>query len=103
MRQLRVQKVALPPQTLVARAFPRLDYADAYRMRLPDGAPNNLDAVARTVLGTAPGWVDLLMRLRDRLVGIVGLKTARRLARRDLGQDTLQVDDRLGIFRVFER
>jgi hypothetical protein len=103
MRQPHVQKVALPPQTLVAWAFPRLDYADAYRMRLPDGAPNNLDAVARTVLGTAPGWVDLLMRLRDRLVGIIGLKTARRLARRDLGQHTLQVGDRLGIFRVFER
>jgi hypothetical protein len=43
------------------------------------------------------------MRLRDRLVGIIGLKTASRLVRRDLGHDTLQVGDRLGIFKVFDR
>jgi hypothetical protein len=103
MRQPRVQKVALPPQTLVAQVFPHPDYADAYRMRLPDGAPNDLDSVARAALGSAPGWVGLLMRLRDRLVGIIGLKTARRLAQPDLRPATLQVGDQLGIFRIFER
>jgi hypothetical protein len=103
MRQPRVQKVALPRQTLVAWAFPHPDYADAYCMRLPDGSPSDLDAIVRAVLGSAPRWVDLLMRLRDRLVGIIGLKTARRLAQRDLSHATLQVGGRLGIFRVFER
>jgi hypothetical protein len=55
------------------------------------------------VLGTAPHWVTLLIRLRDRIAGIIGLKTAGRSARRDLGHNTLQVGDRLGIFKVFDR
>jgi hypothetical protein len=54
-----VQKVDLPTETLVARAFPRIDYADAYRMRLPNGVPNDLDAVVRAALGAAPRWVAL--------------------------------------------
>jgi hypothetical protein len=103
VRQPSVQKVDLPPEALAARAFPRLDYADAYCVRLPAGAPNDLDAVVRAALGTAPCWVELLMRLRDRIVGLIGLKTASRSPRRDLGHHTLQVGDRVGIFKVFDR
>ena len=73
MRQPSVQKVDLPTQTLIVRAFPRRDYADAYRVRLPAGAPNDLDTLVRAVLGTAPHWVTLLIRLRDRIAGIIGL------------------------------
>ena len=103
MRQPGVQKVNLPSEALVARAFPRIDYADAYGVRLPDGAPNDLDTIVRAALGAAPRWVALLMRLRDLIVGMIGLKTASRSARRNLGHVTLQVGDSLGIFKVFDR
>ena len=103
MRQPNVQKVDLPTKTLAALAFPRIDYADAYRMRLPDGAPNDIDAVAHAALGTAPRWVTLLMRLRDWLVGMIGLKTSRQTAWRNLGHNRLQAGDRLGVFKVFDR
>ena len=103
MHRPSVQKVDLPTGTLVAHVFPRIDYADAYRIRLPTGAPNDLDALVCAALGTAPRWVTVLMRLRDRIVGVIGLKTARRLARRDGRHAMLQVGDRLGIFRVFDR
>jgi hypothetical protein len=103
MRQPNVQIVELPTGTLVARAFPHVDYADAYRVRLPAGVPNDLDSVARATLGAAPGWVTLLMWLRDRIVSTIGLKTSPRSAQRDRGQAMLQVGDTLGIFRVFDR
>ena len=44
MRQPGVQKVDLPIGTLGAQAFPHVDYADAYAIRLPGGKPNDLDA-----------------------------------------------------------
>ena len=103
MRQPSIEKVDLPSETLVAQAFARPDYADAYRVRLPAGAPNDLDAVVRAALGTAPRWVTLLMRLRDRIAGLVGLKTSPQSARPDLGRGTLQAGDALGIFKVFDR
>jgi len=46
----------------------------------------------------APGWFDVLMRARDRIVGIFGLKTAApRLA---MPQAPFQVGQQLGIFRI---
>ena len=98
-----MQKVDLPTETLVARAFPHIDYADAYAVRLPAGEPNDLDTVVRAAMGTAPHWVALLMRLRDWIAGMIGLKTAGRSAQRDRGHDTLEVGESLGIFKVFNR
>lgn len=103
MRQPTVQKIDPPTETLAAHAFSKIDYADAYRIQLPASTPSDLDAIAHAALGTAPRWISLLMRLRDWLVGMIGLKTAGRSARRNLGHDKLQAGDRLGIFRVFDR
>jgi hypothetical protein len=103
MRQPQVQQVDLPADTLVARVFPRIDYADAYCVRLPAGAPNNLDTVVRAALGTAPRWITRLMWLRDRIAGVIGLKTSTRSARRALDNGALQVGSSLGIFKVFDR
>ena len=103
MSQPRVHKVDLPTGTLVARAFQRKDYADAYRVRLPAGTPNDLDTVVRAALGTAPSWIALLMWLRDRIVAPVGLKTSRPIEQRDLAHGTFQVGEALGIFKVFDR
>ena len=43
------------------------------------------------------------MRLRDRIVGPIGLKTSDQSAWLNSGHNTFQVGDRLGIFRVFDR
>jgi hypothetical protein len=98
-----VQKVELPAGTLGALAFPHPDYADAYRVRLPDGASSDPEAITLAVLGTAPGWVTLLMRVRDWLAGMIGLKTSEQLLRRDGTRASPQWIDDLGIFNVFER
>jgi hypothetical protein len=103
VRQPRVQNVALPSDTLVARAFPRFDYADAYRVQLPAGAPCDLDAVVRAALGATPRWVALLMRLRDALVGPMGLKTAGHPVQRDPGRGPIRIGEMIGIFRVYDR
>lgn len=103
MGQPQVEKVDLPAGTLIARAFPRVDYADSYAVQLPAGAPNSLDALARAALGTTPPWINLLMRLRDRIVGPIGLKTSHQVAGHATNSARLQIGDRIGIFRVFDR
>jgi hypothetical protein len=98
-----VEKVTVPTTPLLAGALARIDYADAYRARLPGGGAHNLDAVARAAFGSAPSWVAPLMWLRDRLVGVVGLKTARALRRHGPAPDVMQPGDRLVIFHVLAR
>jgi hypothetical protein len=68
-----IEKVALPVGSLVA-ALPFRDHADAFRVHLDEARFPNVDAFARAFLTGAPAWVNLLMRLRDAAVGVVGLK-----------------------------
>ena len=96
-----VEQVAVPAATLAAGAFAHADYADAYRVRLPDGGPRDLDALVRATFAAVPGWVRALMRLRDGIVSVIGLKTARAGVRLD--RVALQPGASLGIFRVFAR
>ena len=107
MHAISVQKVSIPADTFVSGAFAEVDYADAYRVKLPSAGTRtgdrDIDSVARAMFSAAPGWVELLLRLRDRLVGLIGLKTAPPNARRDLACAALQPGDTLGLFKVFRR
>ena len=102
MKTSAIEKTVVPPGTLAADVFPRVDYADAYRVQLPPGAPRDVDALARAAFGAVPGWVRTLMALRDRIVRLVGLKTSRR-SEHDLARATFHPGASFGIFRVFAR
>jgi hypothetical protein len=97
-----IEHISIPRDSLIASVFPRFDYADAYRVRLPPGAPTDIETLTRMALGTAPRWVHALMALRDRIVGVVGLKTSPR-NQGDLARTPLEPGAAFGIFRVFAR
>ena len=97
-----IEHTNIPRNSLIAGVFPRVDYADAYRVRLPAGAPSDIEALTRLALGAAPGWIHALMALRDRIVRIAGLKTTPH-GQEDLARTPLQPGAALGIFRVFAR
>jgi len=61
--------------TLPHPALPAADWADCYVVSVKGADMRAIDA-ARRVLGSAPGWVRSLLALRNRLVGLVGLKSA---------------------------
>lgn len=96
-------KTSRTPRGPLARAaFPRPDYADCYAADLPTGPCPTVDDLARAFFQSAPDWVDTLMRLRDRAVGWVGLKTSG-VRRPDSEELAFEPGAKLGIFRVFER
>lgn len=97
-----VEQIDIPRDSLIASVFPQVDYADAYRVRLPPGAPSDIETLTRLALGATPGWIHALMALRDRIARIAGLKTTPH----DQGEPArapLQPGSALGIFRVFAR
>ena len=94
-----VERVEIPPGTLVSRAFERVDHADAFRARVPDGGPVDVDALARRMLTSVPGWIDGLLGARDRVVGVFGLKTeGKRIV-----PDRFEPGVSTGLFEVFAR
>jgi hypothetical protein len=62
------------PARLAARALKRLDYVDSYSMRVPPSAPA-ADELLIQAFSDLPGWVMALLRLRNRVVSVFGLKT----------------------------
>ncbi len=92
-----VRQVALPSQSAVATAFESMNLADAFSIRLPPEASIDPDVLARFIFSVQPSWIGALTNVRDAIVAVLGLKTARHLA-------TLSGDataPRIGIFRVF--
>lgn len=61
--------------TLPHPALPAADWADCYVVSVKEADMRAIDA-ARRVLGSAPGWIRSLLALRNRIVGVVGLKSA---------------------------
>lgn len=86
-----VQAVNAPRDGLIPGCLERVDYADAFRVAIPDAMMGSPDALAARVFARSPGWVSLLMRLRNWIVGPLGLKT------------TAAAGERIGFFRVFAR
>lgn len=70
MSQVTIEPVALPH-----RALPSADWADRYAVNTLTRDSTALD-LARSLFGHAPRWVHLLLSLRNRIVGLFGLKSA---------------------------
>lgn len=81
-------------------------YLDAYHIHLIKPDDVSLDALADWILaGEPPRWERALLRLRDRLVGIFGLKTATTSTGQPTRPGTRQYGpgDKVGFFPVIAR
>jgi hypothetical protein len=88
--------VPLPPESRIAAVYAHVNLADAYAIDLPPGTARSPEVLAKFVFAHQPRWISILMRIRDALVGGVGLKTARSLSSGGA------VGSRIGIFKVYE-
>jgi hypothetical protein len=89
---------AFAADSLTRGALPEVDYVDVYAVEVAPRA--TLDTVARRLLGQPPRLVQALMRLRDAVVGPLGLKTSPRGAP---GEGAFQPGERVGPFQVLAR
>ncbi|MTW13528.1 DUF2867 domain-containing protein [Pseudoduganella eburnea] len=76
-------------------------FHDCYRIDAPDAGASALETYLQVVRQT-PGWVNRLMALRNRIVGLVGLKNLGHLGAPGAGKQAAQyrVGDRVGIFSL---
>lgn len=87
-RGQRANLVRPPAESAIADWFPGADLVDAYAITLPDGAPRDIDALAREALEHPPAWFRALLRLRDAVVSVGGVKSSRRI-RQDAASEGL--------------
>jgi len=63
----------LAPEATTAPLLAGADFADAYRLEV-ESPPFDAGDAARRIFARTPRWVSALLALRDRLVGLVGLR-----------------------------
>lgn len=95
----RVTTVDIPAQSYVVNFYATTDLADAYAVELPRDASNDPEVLARFIFSRSPRWAGWLMHLRDALVAVFGLKTARQLQ----ALDAVAMKQHVGLFRIYRR
>jgi hypothetical protein len=96
---LTVTTVPPPPGSRATTFYRAPNLADAYAVRLPDGATHDPERLARFMFTTQAPWVARLMWWRDRIVALFGIKTSTQL----LADGATGAVRRLLFFRIYEQ
>lgn len=99
--RIEIDSRPLPESSLFHASLPRFDYIDIYGCEFESRADLKVADAFRAFFLSAPGWVHFLMRLRDRIVSVVGLKTSGKLDETALDRFELAPGNSLGVFRIF--
>ncbi|MFE4203620.1 DUF2867 domain-containing protein [Aneurinibacillus aneurinilyticus] len=91
---------SVPKNSLADQAFSCIHYSDSYKAILPGESACDVGSITRLFLTSVPTWVTHLMKIRDRLVSLIGLKTSNRSKIQNI---TLKQGSSIGIFRVINR
>ncbi|MGC1330739.1 DUF2867 domain-containing protein [Pseudomonas sp.] len=90
-----------PPASAIMRYVPGADFIDCHYVLVRDTERTALRHLL-TLLAATPPWLDNLMKLRNSLVQVAGLKDLGSLARIDLARpdEDYRPGDRTGIFTL---
>lgn len=77
----KARAVPAPSDSALALRYAGADLLDAYAIALPERASGDIATLARAVLGEQAGWVRALMRVRDGVMGLFGVKTSKAIGR----------------------
>jgi hypothetical protein len=98
-----IRSIEVPPISEIARQLPGANFFDSYEgvLQPADAAKSAIELSLQTFLKT-PVWVDVLMRFRNRVVALVGLKNLGALSALDQDKKPIdyRVGDRVGIFTL---
>lgn len=67
-----IQQISLPVNSHITEGFGRIDYQDIFQIRKTTG--QSAKEIANAIF-QLPAWVTFLLFLRNRIVGLFGLKT----------------------------
>ena len=92
--------VPLPPGSRATTFYRAPNLADAFAVRLPDGATHDPEQLARFMFATQAPWIVRLLWWRDRIVAVIGIKTSAQLLQT---ARTPGAARRISFFRIYEQ
>jgi hypothetical protein len=98
---MRARPCDVPSGTRISQHIDGAYFFDSFQIEVPSTAQTSLSLLL-TMLSRTPGWVDVLMRLRNRAVQLVGLKNVGKLAdvKSAKPESAYRPGDRVGVFTL---
>jgi hypothetical protein len=99
---MKITKTNLPETSLI-RNIPS-DYMDSYSADI-NAKPLTIEQVGKSFFLASPEWVNALLLLRDKVVGMFGLKTGNGASdkQRLIANFKCEVGERVALFKVFDK
>ena len=88
-------ETTLPITSIASKYIDRVDYFDAFKMDLKDETLS-AELIYKGMFSTVPEWVEYLMKIRNKVVSLFGLKSVK-------GDSDLEfkVGNRAGMFHIY--
>jgi hypothetical protein len=96
-----VLKPSLPEDSLLHKQTATVHYQDCFAASVFSAAPVTIKQTGIAFSTGAPAWIGKLMKLRDQIVGSLGLKTGKGLTAAP--PTTFNNGDQLGIFKILDK
>jgi hypothetical protein len=101
---MKVIKVPFPKTHLLNNALSRIDYADAFTCTFPASEHITVDDVVKSFFNAAPGWVEILFVIRNKIVRLFGLKAPDPEDRKkDLADFKIEKGNQISLFKIYDR
>ncbi len=98
----KVIATTVPADSALQPSLAESDFYDAYEAPLPlEAATLSPTEIFLHASRTTPRWIDTLMRIRNRVVRLFGLKDVGAIGANAKAPEAYQVGDRIGIFSIF--
>jgi hypothetical protein len=79
MSSARAHAVPVPSDSVLAPLYGGADLSDAFAIRLPAGASDDPEVLARVAFERQAGWIRALTFVRDTVMATVGVKSSREI------------------------
>lgn len=98
---MKIEKTSRPSDSLIAAAFARIDYQDAYLGEIRASGQLTPEDVFKAFFTAGPRWISSLLELRNRITRRFGLKAPVRGREEILRGLRVEVGQAVGLFRIF--
>jgi len=94
---MKILKTTIPEQSEYKNFIDQIDYADTFKMQV-ENQNISTESIYIDMFSTLPKWINQLMFVRNKIVGVFGLKVESLMPKK---VTTLKVGEKIGMFTIF--
>ena len=102
---MKIKKTGFPEKSVLSRKKKDFDYTDSFEGKLTNENQNiDISEIGKTFFISGPKWGKKMFVFRNKVVGLLGLKTGSETKKQQMEKDvTCEVGEHIGIFKVFDK